>query len=94
MALLIEKAKWAVLSFRPVTDNEAGLAEAVQATGGRLAGPFRYFIEIYRWGDHRPDPADFKTMLVNIVEDAIAYSDSKNVLLKRGGQWMLGSIPT
>jgi hypothetical protein len=35
MALLLEKAKWAVLSFRPVTDNEAGLAEAVQATGGR-----------------------------------------------------------
>jgi hypothetical protein len=94
MALLLEKAKWAVLSFRPVADNEAGLAEAVQATGGKLTGPFRYFIEIYRWGDHRPDPADFKTMLVDIVEDAIAYSDGKNVLLKRGGQWTLGSIPT
>jgi hypothetical protein len=59
---LVEKAKWAVLSFRPAADNEAGLAEAAQATGGKLAGPFGYFIEIYRWADHRPDPADFRTI--------------------------------
>jgi hypothetical protein len=94
MEVLLEKAKWALLKFRPVTDNEAGLAEAAQATGGNLGGQFRYYIEIYRWGDHRPDPNDFKTMLVDIVEDAIAYADDKNVLLKRDRQWILVPIPT
>jgi len=89
-----EKANWAVLSFRRVLENETDLADAVQATGGKLAGPFQYLISIYRWGDHRPDPDDFKTILVDIKEEAVAYSDGKSVLLKRGDQWTLESIPT
>jgi hypothetical protein len=98
--LLLEKSKWAVLSFRPVLENEAGLAEAKQATGRELTDQFKYFIHIYRWGDHRPDdhrpdPDRFKTILVDIVEEVVAYSDGANVLLKKGdGRWTFESTPT
>src|SRR5262249_10244513 len=41
--VLRAKAAWAVLSFRVVPQDDAGLVAAEDATGVRLTGPRRYF---------------------------------------------------
>jgi hypothetical protein len=93
--LLREKSAWAVLSFYPVKDGDAGLAAASEAARSTLRGPRRYFVDLFRWGDHMPDPGNFKITLVDILEEVTAYTDGRVVLLKRGDSWAAdSSIPT
>jgi hypothetical protein len=93
--LLRTKASWAVLSFRPVPGDDSGLAAASRATESRLHGPRLYRFEVFRWGEQSSDPANLKIVLVEILEEATAYTDGKLVMLRRGGEWTLdNSIPT
>jgi hypothetical protein len=92
---LRQKASWAVLEFRNVVAGDKGLGAAEQTTGTQLHGARRYFIRIYRWGEQLPDPGDFRTVLVRMLEDVRAYSDGRAVLLHRHEKWTADTtIPT
>ena len=42
-----------------------------------------------------PDPANFKVVLVEMLEEVTAYTDGRQVMLKRGDKWTLDtSIPS
>ena len=81
------KAGWAVLSFRPVRDDDADLAEAQKATRAKLvpAGP-RYRFHVYRPLAQTRHPTDLKRVHVSMREEAIAYVDASQVLIRRGTQ--------
>ena len=90
------KAAWAVLSFRTADPSEPELAQAERVTGARVGGTRRYRFHIYRWGEQRPDPDDMRTVLVEMLEQAIIYVDDSTVLMQRdSGPWTIGrSLPT
>ena len=93
--LLRDKSAWAVLSFRHVAPEDAAFQAAAAAVHGSLNAPRRYAVDIYRWGTQAPDPADFKIMLVDVLEEVLAFTDGRVVILNRGGTWHLDdSIPT
>ena len=94
--VLRAKAAWAVLSFRVVAPDDAGLVAAENATGIRLAGARRYFFGIYRWGAEIPDPNDMRKVFVEIIEEATVYVAAGTTLLRRGnGPWTTDrSMPT
>ncbi len=94
--VLRAKAAWAVLSFRVVAPDDAGLVAAENATGIRLAGARRYFFGIYRWGAEIPDPNDMRKVFVEILEEATVYVAAGTTLLRRGnGPWTTDrSMPT
>ena len=93
--LLRAKSAWAVLSFRPVTPDDAALGEASKVAQGSLQGPHCYAVNIYRWGAQASDPSDFKIMLVDVLEEVQMFTDGRVVLLNRRGTWQLdNSIPT
>lgn len=81
------KAGWAVLSFRPVRDDDADLAEAQKVTRAKLvpAGP-RYRFHVYRPLAQTRHPTDLKRVHVSMREEAIAYVDASQVLIRRGTQ--------
>lgn len=85
--VLFAKAKWAVLSFRIVTANDPGLAEAQAAAGSRLSGSRLYFFHLYRWnGPERTDPDNLQMVLVKMAEEVTAYVAGTDSLLKFEGQ--------
>jgi hypothetical protein len=93
--LLRKKSAWAVLSFRHVAPDDAAFQAAAAASQGSLKGSRRYAVGIYRWGAQAPDPADFKIVLVDVLEEVLAFTDGRVVILNRGGTWHLdNSIPT
>jgi hypothetical protein len=94
--VLRAKASWAVLSFRSVAEDEAGLAEAQAATGQQLGGPRRYAFHIYRWGKEMPDPDDLRIVYLEMLEQAFVYVSGDTVLIRReGGSWAVDrSMPT
>jgi hypothetical protein len=93
--LLHEKSAWAVLSFRHIAPEDAAFQAAAAASRGGLKEPRRYAVDIYRWGEQAPDPADFKIILVEVLEEVHAFTDGRVVILNRRGTWHLdNSIPT
>jgi hypothetical protein len=103
IAIIAAKSAWAVRSFQAVDRQPPELAEALaaarqsgQAPAARFAGPRRYRFEVYRWGGQVPDPDDLGTVLVEMLESAVAYVDGSVVLIRRNnGPWTLDtSIPT
>ena len=93
--VLRAKSAWAVLSFRPVAPDDVALGAASAAAQGQLQGPHCYAVDIYRWGAQASDPGDFKTMLVEVLEEVHAFTDGQAVLLDRRDAWRLdNSIPT
>ncbi len=93
--VLQAKSTWAVLSFRTVKPDDAGLKAAEQAAGTQLAGPRRYGFHIYRWGKQFPDPNDMRIAFLEMLEQAFAYVSDNTVLLQRdNGQWTIDrSLP-
>jgi hypothetical protein len=81
------KAGWAVLSFRHVRDDDPELAEAQKGSRAKLvpAGP-RYRFHLYRPLAQTRHPTDLKRVHVSIKEEAIAYVDASQVLIRRGKQ--------
>ena len=93
--LLREKSAWAVLSFCHAVPEDAAFQAAAAASQGSLVGPRSYAVNIYRWGAQAPDPADFKIMLVDVLEEVRAFTDGRVAVLYRRGKWHLdNSIPT
>jgi hypothetical protein len=94
--VLREKANWAVLSFRTVAGNDADFMEANARANATLDPTRRFYrFEMYRWGRRHADPTRLRSVLVDIEEEATAYSDGKVVLFRRGAAWQLDTtIPT
>jgi hypothetical protein len=94
--ILRAKAAWAVLSFRVVDADDPDVSAAEQATGVQLAGPRRYRFHVYRWGEESPDPEDMRSVLVEMLEQAVVCVAGNTVLLQRdGGPWTADtSMPT
>lgn len=94
--IVAAKATWAVLSFRTLPEPDAGMTEAWQQVGSRIApGPY-YRFHVFRWGDQVPAPNDMYKVRVQMLEEAVAYVAGTKVLLQRdGGSWTLDtSMPT
>ncbi|TDU25821.1 hypothetical protein DFR24_4266 [Panacagrimonas perspica] len=81
------KAGWAVSSFRSVNEDEIELLEAQKTLGVKLSanGP-RYRFHIYRPGVQTPHPEDMRKVRVSIKEEAVAFVDGRQVLIRRGRQ--------
>ncbi len=81
------KAGWAVLSFRAARDDDPGLAEAQKGARATLvpAGP-RYRFHLYRPLAQTRHPTDLKRVHVTMREEAVAYVDASQVLIRRGTQ--------
>ncbi|MFN5238132.1 MAG: hypothetical protein ACK5FV_13280 [Bacteroidota bacterium] len=93
--LMLEKSAWAVFSFKAVSADDAELQKVAKAANHRFSGSYTFRFELYRWGRHWSDPADFKTKLVEVLEEVTAYSDGRSVIKKTSDQWKLDtSIPT
>lgn len=94
--ILRAKAAWAVLSFRPAKAHDAEAAEAMRAAGGRLSGPFLWRVQMFRWGVQTVDPDDIMILLVEVLEQAVVYTDGRTSLVRRDtGSWTLdSSMPT
>lgn len=94
--VLQAKAAWAVLSFHAVKPDDPGLQAAEKAAGHQLAGPKRYAVHVFRWGEETPDPADLHIRLVEVLEQARAYVSGNTALIQRGdGPWQTdNSMPT
>ncbi len=93
--LMRAKAAWAVFSFKRIAANDAAVRNVQAVAKHDFTGQHIYRFEIYRWGDHREDPADPKVVLVEILEEVTAYSDGNGVIKKAGDSWTLDtSMPT
>ena len=78
------------------TEGDAELKGAEDAAGARLAGERRYRFHVYRPGPESRHPSDLKSVLVELKEQAVAFSDGRQVLFRRdNGSWQLdSSMPT
>jgi hypothetical protein len=82
------KAEWTVLSFRALgegTDDE--LTEAETSSGIRLQGDTRYRFDLFQWNGVETPSDDVRRILVGIKEQAVAYADLTNILMKQNGTW-------
>jgi len=88
---------WAVSSFRAVREDEPELADAMKRLGAKFAadGP-RYRFHVYRPGTQSVNPDDLRKVRVTIKEEAVAFTDGRQVLIRRGKQpWKRDvSMPT
>src|SRR5918994_534260 len=82
------KAECTVLSFRALGEGTDGeLTEAETATGIRLQGDTRYRFHLFQWNGVETPSDDVRRILVGIEEQAVAYTDLTNILLKQHGSW-------
>jgi len=95
-SIMTAKSSWAVLSFCPITTEDPQLAEAEQATHQKIEGTFGYRFHVFRPGAETVDPDDIATVLVDVGEQIIAYTNGRKVLLSRNSKpWQCdATIPT
>ena len=82
------KAEWTVLSFRALgegTDDE--LTKAESATGVHLQDDSRYRFHLFQRNGVETHPDDVRRILVGIKEQAVAYTDLTNILMRQNGTW-------
>jgi hypothetical protein len=94
--VLRDKASWAVLSFAAVPAEDAALQRAVKEADAQRETPWNYYrFEVFRWGKTHNDPSNLKVVFVEILEEATAYTNGGQVILKRNGAWKAdNTIPT
>lgn len=93
--LMRQKADWALYSFRAVAADESDLRNIESQAKHKFSGTQIFRFEMYRWGEHREDPASPKIVTVEILEEVTAYSDGKSVIRRIGNTWEADvSIPT
>ena len=81
------KAAWAVLSFRSISADDKGLAEAKkQVPGAAMPKGRAYSFHVYRWGKERQDPADMTKVHVEMLEQARAFVVGTTVLIRQIGR--------
>ncbi|MFM0247257.1 hypothetical protein [Paraburkholderia sediminicola] len=94
--ILREKAQWAVYSFIAAPPGDPDFVRIAARTGMEIDPAHRYYrFEMFRWGQRHADPGNVRNVLVDIEEEATAYSDGRLLLIDRGGSWQLdNTIPT
>lgn len=84
------KSGWAVSSFRALREDEPEdepeLAEAQKKAGSKLGAGPHYRFHIYRPGEQTAHPDDLRKVRVSIREEAVAFVDAGQVLIRRGQQ--------
>ena len=82
------KAEWTVLSFRALGEGpDDERTEAESATGVHLQGDIRYRFHLFQWNGEETQPDDVRRILVGIKEQAVAYVDLTNILMKQNDSW-------
>ena len=82
------KGEWTVLSFRTLREGpDDDLTDAETATGIRLQGDKRYRFHLFQWNGVETPSDDVRRILVGIEEQAVAYADLTNILLRQAGAW-------
>jgi hypothetical protein len=82
------KGEWTVLSFRALgAADDDELTEAETAAGIRLQGDTRYRFHLFQWNGVETPAEDVRRILVGIKEQAVAYADLTNILLRQNGTW-------
>jgi hypothetical protein len=90
-ATRLEKAQWAVLSFRPASASDADLQQASAATGRSMQRKFTYRFEVIQHKGHREhdDQTKFDKRLVDFEEIVLIFADPSVVLRRNNadGSW-------
>jgi hypothetical protein len=82
------KGEWTVLSFRALGEGaDDELIEAETSAGIRLRGDTRYRFHLFQWNGVETPSDDVRRILVGIKEQAVAYADLTNILLRQHGTW-------
>jgi hypothetical protein len=82
------KGEWTVLSFRALGEEaDDELTEAETESGVRLQGDTRYRFHLFQWNGVETPSEDVRRILVGIKEQAVAYADLTNILLRQNGTW-------
>ena len=63
------------------------LSEAETSAGIRLQGDTRYRFHLFEWNGVETPSDDVRRILVGIKEQAVAYADLTNILLRQNGTW-------
>lgn len=88
--LQLAKSEWAVVSFRKPDGAHAAdeLRDAEQQAGAKLRAGETYRFHVYRHGQEVGDEQGPRHVLVEMLEQAILYTDGANVLRRvEGGKW-------
>lgn len=92
--LQLEKAKWAVASFRKVSDKDPELRAAFEKTQSVVAGSDWYRLLIYRYGEKEiVDPTNFRFLLVEMQEIVLFYVNRETVLFQPEGKGWTKQAP-
>ena len=89
------KAGWAVLSFRKTGEGDTELDSAEEAAG--VPAGRRATLPLPRLSARAETrhPGDLKSVLVELTDQVVAFSDGREVILRRDGSWQRdASIPT
>jgi hypothetical protein len=81
------KGEWSVLSYRIVAGDDAELGQAQESTGTTLQGDALHRFHLFQWNGVETPADDVRRILVGIKEQAVAYADLTNILIKRNDTW-------
>lgn len=89
----LDKAKWALLSFRRPDDQDADLLAALRATGRDLHTTFRYrFLMCKHDGKTIEDAKRFDRVLVPYESLVLLFADPSIVLEQANGTWKVHEL--
>ena len=92
--LQLAKAKWAVASFRKVSDKDPELGAACEKTQSAVAGSDWYRLVIYRYGEKEiVDPTNFRFLLIDMHDTVLFYVNRKTVLFQPEGKGWTKQAP-
>lgn len=85
--LQLAKAKWAIASFRKVSDKDPELRAACEKTQSAVAGSDWYRLVIYRYDEKEiVDPTNFRFLLIEMHDTVLFYVNRKTVLFQPEGK--------
>jgi hypothetical protein len=92
--LQLAKAKWAVASFRKVSDKDPELRAACEKAQSADAGSDWYRLVIYRFDEKETvDPTNFRFLLIEMHDTVLFYVNRKTVLFQPEGKGWTKQAP-
>jgi hypothetical protein len=81
------KGEWSVLSYRIVAGDDAELGQAQESTGTTLQGDALHRFHLFQWNGQEMPGDDVSRIRVGIAEQAVAYADLQQILMRQNGTW-------
>jgi hypothetical protein len=81
------KGEWSVFSYRIVAGDDAEPGQAQESTGTTLQGDALHRFHLFRWNGQEMPGDDVSRIRVGIAEQAVAYVDLTNILMRQNGTW-------